>query len=78
MKSEFYTQCRLVNGTVHTTAFIPSKHAVVGKQIVINKVNEWTVSEVYERVELSDIKDQSHDSKKIWAATSGSFVIGHK
>jgi tRNA G37 N-methylase Trm5 len=78
MKPEFYTQCKLVNGTTHSVAFIPSNFAIVGRNIIVNKKDEWTVEEVYEKVEKSAIKDQSHKSGNIWAATSGSIIVGHK
>ena len=77
MKKEFYTQCRLVSGTLQTTAFIPTKFAVVNKALLI-KGEDWTVSEVFETVEYADIKDQQHNSGDIWSATSGSVIVGHK
>ena len=47
-------------------------------KIVINGKDEWTVAEVYEKVDYATIKNQQHKSGNIWTATSGSLVIGHK
>ena len=80
-KKEYYTQCKLVNGTVHYVAFIPSKFAKQDNEIVITEngvKKSWTVKDVYSRVELSEVKNQQHNSGDIWTATSGKYPRGNK
>lgn len=81
MKDEFYTQCKLRTGTTYTVTYIQSKHAEIGfTGILDDDCRLWEVIEIYPstKARYSSIKDQQHKSDDIWAATSGSVVIGHK
>lgn len=75
---EYVTQCRLQMDTAHTTAFIPSKLAVVGKSLKINGIDGWVVTDVFEKVPFSSVISSQRSSSDIWQATSGSDVVGHK
>lgn len=80
-KVEWYNQCLLKNGTLQYTSFIPSKYAVVGKEIVITtdgKKQDWTVHTVGEKVDGEYLQDRAHNSACIWTATSGPCPRGNK
>jgi len=82
-KNSFYTQCKLKRETLETVCFIPSIHAIAGKEVKVKKNDvweDWIVKESYptSKVMLADIKDQQHKSGDIWKATSGAYVVGHK
>lgn len=85
MKDEFFTQCKLrtpcPNGVTERVSYIQSKHAEIGFTGTFDDDNRiWEVIEVHPstKARYSTIKDKQHKSDDIWAATSGSVVIGHK
>lgn len=81
-KVELYTQCELRRNTstgyLKKVCWIPSHGAVKDKQITLDDDLEvWTVFHVGSELPLDLIND-SHDSKKIWTATSGPCPRGNK
>lgn len=62
-------QCRLVNGSMHQTAWIPSIFAIPNKLIAIvddiGREEEWTIEEVYGKpVSYKEVNDRSQDYKR--------------
>ena len=81
-KIELYTQCELrrdtSTGYLKKICWIPEKGAVKNKQITLDDDPEvWTVYHVGTTQPLHLIND-SHDSGKIWEATSGDCPRGNK
>lgn len=61
-------QCRLVNGSMHKTAWIPTKFAVKDKKIEIDDPNGgreyWVVEDVYGApVPYYEVNERSQDYK---------------
>ena len=79
MKSEFYTQCRLVSGSVFQVAFIPAKLAIKGQALrLAGEPSEWIGAETYETVPYHENANLQHNAAHIWEATAGPDIIGHK
>lgn len=62
-------QCRLVNGSMHKTAWIPSAFAVKSKKIEIDDPNggreRWIVEEVFgATLPYNEVNERSQDYKR--------------
>ena len=62
-------QCKLVNGSMHKTTWIPSKFAVKGKSVVIDDPNgpreQWMIEEVFNTIlPYSEVNERSQDYKR--------------
>lgn len=56
-----YTQCHLVKGNKHQTAYIPSKFAVVGKIVKLLKEDGWLVTDTYTTMSEGQVLENSKD-----------------
>lgn len=69
-----YTQCKLQNGTLTHTAWIPSQFAVVGLSLRLRYnglwVNGWIVREAWQTVPEEQVPD-SHAERKAHKRATG-------
>lgn len=72
------TQCLLKSDNWFTVTWISSSIEIGQIIILKDNIKKWTVIEKYGSVLQKDIINTSHNSKKIWKATSGNSPIGHK
>jgi len=89
-KIEYYRQCilrkhvpnSLDSGYLETVCWIPEKFAKVGLTISLKNGNiwdeDWEVIGASDKVDGELIKNQAHNSKDIWTATSGPYPRGNK
>jgi len=59
-----YNQCRLTNGKMRQTAWIPHQFAVVGKTLKIEGFDGWKVEEVWTVMEEEDLFQYERDHLK--------------
>lgn len=85
-KNIYYKQCRLrkveKDKITETVSWIPEQFAVVGKFLQLKDDDKWTngweVLSTSDRLIDSIVEKLSHNSHKIWKATSGPCPIGNK
>jgi hypothetical protein len=81
-KTKNYRQCKLRNGNVETTSYIPEQHAYVGRNLMLKREGEWEegwkVESAGELVPAEVAEALANAFEKIWKPSTLLTTKGHK
>jgi hypothetical protein len=82
-KINSYRQCILIKENIHTTCYIDSKYAVIGKVLAIQRNDDswdagWKVATAGEVTAAKTVEDKAYNYADIWKPSTSLTSRGNK